>query len=111
MLQELIDAGMQLARAAAARALKLLSGPNPAPEDAGKPRARTPDPTQLFLRLWTSIRQSMTLQAQIATGPKPASKPGATNAADRLAQEMARSRKEEAKFGTTLSPLSKMAVA
>jgi hypothetical protein len=112
MLQELIESGMQLARAAAARALKLLSAPDPTPEDAAKPRGRTPDPTQLFLRLWSSIRQTIAVQAQITTThPKKPAALGPTTAVDRLAQEMARSRKEEAKLGTTLSPLAKMAVA
>jgi hypothetical protein len=66
MLQELLELGMQLARAAADRAVQAIKAPLPGPDEPGRAPARGPDPTQVFLRLWASVRQTISLQRRLA---------------------------------------------
>jgi hypothetical protein len=65
MLQQLMEAGMQLAQAAADRALQAIKAPPPAPDEPGQAQSRGPDHTQVFLRLFAAIRQTMALQARL----------------------------------------------
>ena len=76
MCQELAELGMELARAAAARALRDWATPatpaaspdeNPAPEPTPQAAAaKTLDPGLLFARLSRAVRQSIALEARIA---------------------------------------------
>ncbi len=84
LLQELIELGMKLARAAAQKALQALEAPAPAPED--KPQEKTPDHGQFFLRLWASVTKTIALQSRVTAAPKtqpraPAPQPPSTQAA------------------------------
>jgi hypothetical protein len=82
MLQQLIEFGMQIARTAAQQALEYMKAPQPAPEPAAKSRSKDPHPALLFLKIWGSIRQAMSMQQRLAAGadirakPAEAAKPG-----------------------------------
>jgi hypothetical protein len=86
--QELAELGMQLARKATALALAEPPPPKSAPGEPPAPRATGPNQTSLFLRLSSSVRQAMAMEARIAAGhpppaprlatPKPAANPQPT---------------------------------
>ena len=67
MCQELADLGMQLTRAAAAKAMRDAEAAS-----AAAPRARSPDPTLAFARLSREVRQIITLECHLAAGPAAA---------------------------------------
>jgi hypothetical protein len=74
MLDELLERGMKLARAVSDQALQ---------DGAAEPKPRSADPRQIFLRLWTAMRQTIALQARLTARPKaaaPASKSAAAEA-------------------------------
>ncbi len=63
MCQELADLGMQLARAAAKRAL------HEAEQPADQPRRKTPDPNLAFTRVSREVRQIIALEIRLTAGP------------------------------------------
>ena len=74
MCQELAGLGMQLARAAAQRALRDMEQPAAATPAAAKPAARrrarqNPDPSLAFARVSREVRQLITLEIRLAAAP------------------------------------------
>lgn len=65
MLDELLERGMKLARFVSDQALKEMAAPGSAEL---KPQGT--DPRQLFLRIWTAMRQTIALQTRLIPGPK-----------------------------------------
>ena len=87
MCQELADLGMQLTRAAAAKALRDAEAASAAAPPAATPRARSPDPTLAFARLSREVRQIITLECHLAAGPAAAASVPRRHAAQRREHE------------------------
>jgi hypothetical protein len=68
MCRRLADLGMQLAEAAAAKALAAAEDEDPEVPRA-KSRASGPDPAISFARYCTTVRQCITLEARLLAGP------------------------------------------
>ncbi len=74
LLQDMIELGAQLAREAAQKVLQ------PPPPDQAPSRARTPDYSQVFTRMWSAIRQAISLQLKLGTSA-PAAVPASAKPA------------------------------
>jgi hypothetical protein len=111
ILRDLIGLDARIARAFGEKTLRQIAETGPVPAQPAPTASRTPDPAVLFMRMYTNIRQAVTLHIRLTKGRKTntAGQHAASKPHTAEADELKSKSEQLAKLGREIAKNAKLA--